>query len=426
MRTIVGTFLLVVGTAAGSAAQQSQTAGSAAQQSQAPSSQRQETDLEPGFLPEPHVLSRAVDFVSNLGGEGSTPKDGFYPDVGYMITGAGWISAGPGYRQHFLNDHLFVDGSAAVSWRGYKDAEARIEAPDLARNHATLGFQARWQDLTQVNYFGIGPDSLESQRSEYRLKDTDLMGYGTIRANSWLSFGGRFGWIKQPMLSSSTGPFDRDFPNALVEFPADPGIAEQSSLLHGGGTVQADFRDYPGRPTRGGLYRAEAQAYSDRDLHQFSFQRYEAEGLQIVPIVGERWVLALHGWGVFSGTQSGNSVPFYMLPSLGGANTLRGYHDYRFHDRDLLLASAEFRWALLTHVDAAAFVDAGNVAARVGDLNVDKTSFGGGLRVHSRASTFGRVDVAHSTEGWQVFFKLDDPFRLSRRSLRSTVIPIVP
>src|SRR5512133_3605586 len=153
MRTIVVTLLLVVGAAAGAAAQEAQTT----------TSSRQETDLGPGLVAEPHAVSRAVDFAGNLlGGDDSSPKDGFYPNVANMITGAGWISAGPGYRRHFLNGHLFVDGSAAISWRAYKDAQARIEVTDLARNHATLGFQARWQDLTQVNYFGIGSDSLES------------------------------------------------------------------------------------------------------------------------------------------------------------------------------------------------------------------------------------------------------------------------
>ena len=136
-----------------------------------------------------------------------------------MITGAGWISAGPGYRHHFLDRHLSVDGSAAMSSRAYKDAQARIELKDFAGNHATLGFRVQWQDLTQVNYFGIGADSLESQRSQYRLRDTDLAGYGIIRANNWLSFGGRFGWLKQPTISSSVGPFDRGFPDALLVFP---------------------------------------------------------------------------------------------------------------------------------------------------------------------------------------------------------------
>jgi hypothetical protein len=423
MRTIVGTPVLVMLMIGGSAA-----FSAAQQQSQTTTAPAQEAEPASGLVHEPGVIGRAVDLATPwLGGDNNAaPKDGFYPDFGGMVTGAGWLSGGPGYRQHFLDGHLLVDGSAAISTRAYKDAEGRIELTDLGRNHAMLGFQARGQDLTQVNYFGTGPNSLESQRSEYRLRETDLMGYGTIRANSWLSFGGRFGWVKQPTLSASVGPFDRDFPNTLQEFPTDPGVAAQTSLLYGGATVEADTRDYPSHPTRGGLYRAAAATYADRDLQQFSFRRYEAEGVQILPVVGERWVVALHGWGVFSDTSADNNVPFYMLPSLGGPNTLRGYDDYRFHDRQMLLASAESRWALFTHVDAAAFVDAGNVSARVGDLNLDRKSYGGGLRVHTRESTLARLDVAHSREGWRVFVNLSDPFRLARRSLRTTVIPIVP
>jgi hypothetical protein len=418
LRITIMALLLTAGTVAGSAAQPATVPA-------APPSGHQDT--EPGLISEPRQMTNAIDVASKwLGSDESAPKDGFYPEFGGMATGAGWISGGPGYRRHFVDGHLLVDGSAAISWRAYKNAQARVEVSDLASKPVTLGFVARWQDLTQVNYFGIGPDAAESQRSEYRLKDTDVAGYGILRANRWLSVGGRFGWMKQPTISSSAGPFDRDFPDTRLLFPSDPGVSEQSSLLHGGATVEADSRDRPGRATRGRLYRAAAQIFSDRDLHQFSFRRYEAEGLQLLPVAGERWVLALHGWGVFSDTSDSNSVPLYMQPALGGINTLRGFSDYRFHDRNLLVANAESRWALFAHVDAAAFIDAGNVAARVRDLNLDKTSYGAGLRVHSRTSTLARLDVAHSSEGWRVVFNLSDPFRLARRSLRASVIPFVP
>jgi len=130
--------------------------------------------------------------------------------------------------------------------------------------------------------------------------------------------------------------------------------------------------------------------------------------------------------GVFSDTSDGNAVPFYMLPSLGGNRTLRGYNDFRFHDRNLLFASVESRWALYRQVDAAVFFDAGNVASRVGDLDLKKTSYGAGLRVHGRTSTIGRFDVGHSIEGWKIFFSMSDPLELSRRSERSTIVPFVP
>lgn len=114
------------------------------------------------------------------------------------------------------------------------------------------------------------------------------------------------------------------------------------------------------------------------------------------------------------------------MPSLGGGNTLRAYPDYRFHDRNLLVANAESRWAVFSHVDVAAFIDAGSVASRAGDLNLDRTSYVAGLRVHSGTSTLGRLDMAYGREGWRISFKLSDPFRLARRSMLTARIPFVP
>ena len=380
-----------------------------------------------GLLHEPGALRRAVTMANRwLGEGGGAPRDAFYPEFGNMITGAGWISAGPGYRQHLFDDRAFVDGSTAISWHAYKMAQARFELPALAGRRLAVGTQVRWQDLTQVNYFGIGPDSQETAQSQYRLKDTDVVGYGTYRVNGWLSAGGTFGHLQRPTLSSPTGPFQGNWPDALQTFPHDPGVASQPSFLHGSASVAADTRDYPGHPTEGGLYRAGFAAYSDRDSGQFSFQRYDVEGLQLVPVKGDTWILAMHGWAVFSGTASGDEVPFYMLPTLGGQDTLRGYDNYRFHDRNMLLASAESRWALFSDVDAVAFFDAGGVAARRGDLNLHKTSWGAGLRVHARRTTFARLDVGHSVEGWQVFFRLDDPFALKHLSRRTAEAPFAP
>ena len=84
-----------------------------------------------------------------------------------------------------------------------------------------------------------------------------------------------------------------------------------------------------------------------------------------MPIGESRVVLALHGWLAASDTDEGHFVPFYLQPSLGGHNTLRSYADYRFHDRHLLIFNAEARIPMMTHVDAAVFLDAGNVAARL-------------------------------------------------------------
>lgn len=386
-----------------------------------------ETASEPqGFVGEPDGVERSVIFLDRHFGDGER-TNGFYPDFWNMIPGAGWIAGGPGYRQWYAKDRAFVDASAAISWRGYKTAQARFELPRIARSRLAIGSHVRWQDFTQVDFFGQGPEALESNRSEYRLRSKNLVGYATLRPIESVGIGAQIGWL-QPSILSRAGTFKRDRPETRDVFAGDIVFAlpHQPAFVHSEASITADTRDFPGHPVRGGLLRAAAANYSDRDAGVFSFRRYEAEAARFVPLAASRVVIALRGWLVASETSAGRAVPFYLQPSLGGHNTLRSYADYRFHDRNLLVVNAETRVAMMTHVDAAAFVDAGNVAARIGDLDLGKRSYGAGLRLHSRQQTFARLDVARGGEGWRLVFRLTDPLNLARLSRRTTAVPFVP
>ena len=72
-------------------------------------------------------------------------------------------------------------------------AQARFEVSNLAGGHLHVGAMGRWQDFTQVNYFGIGSSSSEDAHSQYRIKDTDVVGYALFNANRWLTVGGTWG-----------------------------------------------------------------------------------------------------------------------------------------------------------------------------------------------------------------------------------------
>jgi outer membrane protein assembly factor BamA len=211
-------------------------------------------------------------------------------------------------------------------------------------------------------------------------------------------------------------------------FPQDAvySVAEQPRFVHGELSIATDTRDHRSHPTQGGLYRGAWSRYADRDTGTFTFNRFDAEGAQFLPVADARVVFALHGWLVASDTAAGEVLPFYLMPSLGGHNSLRAYTDFRFHDRNLIVVNAESRVALFTHLDAALFVDAGNVAARVADLNLDKRGYGAGLRLHTADSTFARFDVAHGAEGWRLLLRLNDPLHLSRLSRRTAAVPFVP
>jgi hypothetical protein len=382
-----------------------------------------------GFLKEPLALSSSIDYIIDKFGEGGEePRSGFYPEFSNMVTGSGWISAGPGYRQFLFDRRLLIDGSAALSWRAYKMVQGRVELSDLAGGPLTVGTQLMWQDATQVNYFGIGLNADDTNQSQYRLRSTNLVGYASVRRNDWLTVDGTLGWLPRVELMAPGGTFMGDFPDSRQLFPRDPAarLTRQPDFVHGSISVTADTRDHSGHPTSGGRYRAALNAYSDRTFDTFSFRQYEAEAAHFVPLAERRWVLAFRGWTVLSDVASGNEVPFYLMPTLGGHNTLRAFHNFQFHDRHALLVNAESRWSLFTHVDAAVFLDAGSVARTAGQLNLDTTSYGVGLRVHTERATIARLEIARGSQGWQLLFRTSDPFRLSRGRRHVAAIPFTP
>jgi hypothetical protein len=387
-----------------------------------------------GLFDEPAPLRKGIEFSTKfLGGDeaaGAKPKNGFYPEMGNQVTGAGWISAGVGYRRWLVPERLLLDAGTGISWRAYKMAHARLEYTPFDTDAVAVGTQVRWQDLTQVSYFGDGPESLELNRSEYGLESVNTVGYAVVRPREWLAVNGRLGWLSSPELGPPSGSFARGNPHTADVFPQDPvyRLREQPDFLHGEASVVVETRDVSGYPTRGGVYRVAMSRFADRDAQRFTFNRYEAEAAHFIPLDrSDNFIIAIRGWVVGTTTDAGQHVPFYLMPSLGGNNTLRGYDDYRFHDRNLALVNTEIRVALMEHIDAVGIFEAGNVAARFGDLNLDKKSYGAGVRVHTSTATIARLDLARSSEGWQVVFRMNDPFRLTSRFNRRTAqVPFAP
>jgi len=380
------------------------------------------------LLSEPRFISLGLDAAKQVfGNQEGPPNSGFYPEFSNMIVGSGFISIGPGYRHNFRNGKTFFDTSTAVSWHLYKMAQARLEA-EVGRRRITIGAQGMWQDHTQVSYFGRGPDRQLEDQAQYRLQTLDLVGYMEGHPKTWLTIGGELGWLKRPRILPTSGTFNPNYPDARVVYAADSGMTDsyQPNFLHSELAIMARTVDSRSHPTSGGLYRAAIAIYSDESSGAYTFNQYEVEAMQMIPLGERRFVLGLHGWTVHSEVPNGHDVPVYLMPALGGNDTIRSFDDFQFHDRNTIVGTAELRVMLLAHLDAAAFVDAGSVAARYADLNFAKTAVGGGLRLHMNRSTLGRIDVAHGTQGWTLVLRTSDPFRYSRITSRIAGMPFRP
>ena len=364
-----------------------------------------------GLLAEPDVVTRAALFADRHLGKGDL-TNGIYVDWGNMIPGAGWASVGPGYKHWYAKDSLFVDASAAISVHNYRMAQARIEAPKFLKSRLALGTLVRWLDFGRVDYFDVGPATSIDNNSVYGIESTQVSAFATLRPFRWMDINGQIGWMN-PVTNYHEGPFLPQLVSSTTFVPM-----EVSATI--------DTRDFPGHPTSGIVLRGVGARYDDRTTGTQSFDKVEGEAAGFLPIGGGRVVLALHGWYVGTEARNGGTVPFYLQPSLGGVSTLRSFTDYRFHDDHMLLANAELRLALMTHLDLAMFADAGNVASRRNDLDLAKRSFGAGLRFHTRRETFAMIDAANGDEGWRVLFRLKDPLGLARINRKSVLVPFVP
>jgi outer membrane protein assembly factor BamA len=106
-------------------------------------------------------------------------------------------------------------------------------------------------------------------------------------------------------------------------------------------------------------------------------------------------------------TSPGQEVPFFMQQAVGGSNSLRGYRQDRFRDKNLLLFNLEYRWEVMELFDLVAFGDGGRVFSRRSDIGLDdmRGSVGLGGRVKFRERVWLGLDVGYSTEGVRIWLR---------------------
>ena len=90
------------------------------------------------------------------------------------------------------------------------------------------------------------------------------------------------------------------------------------------------------------------------------------------------------------------------METVGGANSVRGFREYRFRDTRNLFLNVEYRWEVWNYVDFAFFYDAGKVFSDADDLDFNnlESAYGFGIRGHSPEGMVLRFDFARSNEGF--------------------------
>jgi outer membrane protein assembly factor BamA len=325
---------------------------------------------------------------------------GFFPYFDSVYPG-GSLTGGAGYRQ-FYGDKSSWEIKGLYSVLNYKLIEGSTVSRDHWKGKLTFGGRVGWRDATQVGYYGLGMNTSKDDRANFRFQETYLDGHALYRPVWWIPIRGSVGYEHWNTLQA-----EGDEPSIETKYtPATaPGLGADPSYIHSAVSAGIDWRRSPLYARRGGLYGLTFHDYQNTGGGLYSFQRLDGEVIQHLPILRDTWVLA--GRARVQTTLNDNDlIPYFLLPSLGGGNTLRGYSTDRFRDRNSLLVNAEFRWLPSPGLDMALFYDAGKVASRRSDLDFSsmKSDVGIGVRFHTPLATVLRVDVAVSNEGWHFVF----------------------
>ena len=330
--------------------------------------------------------------------------------LGGLVQGSGF-ALGPEFRlrNEFQGRNNFRVG-AQLSTKLYQKYYTRWTLPKIARDHIAFDFNAAHRNYSQIDYFGPGPRSQESSRTDYRLEDTAIDVALGVKPVKHLQLGGSVGYL---WTNVGPGTSDRHPSTDQVFSPSvTPGIDVQTNFLRYGPFAQVDYLDNPEVPAGGGLYTFQYTWYRDQDLNLNNLQRIDAEIQQYFGFFNKTRVLALRAKTSLVSADRGNTVPFYMQSIVGGSEDLRGFLPFRFYDNNSFVLNAEYRWHVVSLMDMALFADGGKVFPRRGQLNFSQLQGDGGIgfRFNLKGRPFLRIDIAGSHEGFQFWFKFNDIF----------------
>jgi len=329
--------------------------------------------------------------------------DGVFPVFGSVFPGSG-LAGGIGYRDRYAEGMSLTTIAAASINASYR-LEANFLGPRFANRTLRPRFEAAYLDANDVAFYGLGPRSQDEGRAGYEFIPRRAKAHLVFTPLSWLELEGGFEWLS----FETTGEDVVPPPDLLL---SAPGFGTELRYQVSGGTVALDTRTSPGYSTRGTLLRATHELYDERTGQPFDYRQTELEGVQLVPLLNEQFVLAFRGLITTAHADGDDDVPLPLLPYIGGGNTVRGLQNRRFADRNRAVLTAEYRWLPSRMVDMAIFLDSGQVAEFREGLRLKdfETAYGIGIRIHGPTFTALRVEAAHSSRGFVMIFAAGPAF----------------
>ncbi len=217
-------------------------------------------------------------------------------------------------------------------------------------------------------------------------------------------------WIVGAILNYKYSNTTTDVPlDSLSDFTSIDGFGE-IHLLGLGASVSYDSRTNTYYPLKGLFFKGAFTYYEPFLGSSYRMGYIDTDFRTYIPLYKE-FLLALQ---VKSQWALGSNKPYQLMPTLGGADIIRGIRGNTWKNDVLIAAQAEFRIPIWRFLKAAAFISAGDVYS-LSDWkwNTLKIGYGVGLRacIHDARMNI-RFDVARQNydDNWSFYFTVKEAF----------------
>jgi hypothetical protein len=328
---------------------------------------------------------------------------GVHPTAGIVVPDggvAGGFALNVDWNANVLADQRFVTSAEGrISQEGFWEVGAKLQT--LFAGYSERGkspqltLVGKHLDLPHLPYYGLGNNTSRHDKTFYGLRDTAVaasfdvpvpLGFALSAEVAGLGFA-------PDVTSSFTGVNNES---------SAPGLHARPTYVRPRASATWTY------PERGSLYGLSSSAVASYGLYEtltggnYSFGRVEAlwnVGLGLDP----RWgTFRFASRVVVSDPRAHNDVPFYLQPTLGGAdindeNVLRGYSNYRFRAPNLVAYEISYERRIIDPLGIRIFGQLGRVGLRTSDLGFDGLKSSMGATITFR---LGGAAVAELSFGW--------------------------
>lgn len=262
-------------------------------------------------------------------------------------------------------------------------------------------------------FYGIGPNRPKTDQTNYI--DNVVQFYGSLGVpivadTKWkIHFSEQL--MGQRILNGRTPnlkPFDTTFPGI------QPNRRQQINQF--GVAVDYDSRDHGNTTSKGAYFRTYMLSSIKKVFSSYNYQRYGTDVRYFLKSGDSKRVTAIQ----FKYDQMTNKGPFWLMPSIGGKNSLRAYGEGRYVDRGAAVVNLEERFTLhsaglagvTTEFELAPFVGVGSVfdTPKMLTARYLRPVYGLAIRAVAKPQVVGSMDFGVGQEGLAAFIDINYSF----------------